>query len=148
MKKALITIGTAAAIGIGCLMAVRGETMAITDSEHPLLGSRVGIAWDITGKQHTVAYVPMVYVVGSNSKLEYATFNIGVVDKMANGKVGYVASLGFRLDTVFDKLGRSAFAQKYLLFAVLPPVQISPCFVSQDFKKFIPMITIATKFGK
>jgi hypothetical protein len=148
MKNKIATIATAAIIGLGCLMAVRGETMAVVDSEHPLLNARVGIAWDINGKQHSVAYVPMIYAVGATSRLEYATLNLGVVDKLANGRVGYVASLGIRLDTVFDKLGRSAFAQKYLMFALLPPVQISPCFVSQDLKKFIPMLTIATKFGK
>ena len=148
MKKTLIAVSTAAAISFGCLMAVRGETGTVIDSEHPLLNARVGISWDWTGAQHKTAYMPLLSFVGSSSKAEYATLNMGVVDNMANGRVGYTVSIGARIDNIFVKLGQSAFAQKYLLFALLPPVQISPCFVTQDFKKYLPMLTIATRFGR
>lgn len=129
-------------------VSVRAEEVTAIDAEHPLLNARVGISWDRTGKQHSTAYIPMISVVGKTSKLEYASLNMGVVDKMDDGKTGYTVSVGARIDNMFAKFGSSSFAQKYLLFAVLPPVQISPCFVTQDFKKFVPMLTIATRFGR
>lgn len=128
--------------------AASAEPMNVIDMEHPLLNARIGMAWEISGKQHSIAYVPFVYLVGSTSKREYATLNFGAIDKMENGKVGYVVSIGARMDTILQKFGESKFAQKWLMFAILPPVQISPSFVTTDFKKFTPMISIATKFGK
>ena len=144
MKKTLMI--SLMLLGFGT--SVNAETLSIIDMERPLLNARVGIAWDHTGKQYSLAQVPVLYLVGRTSKMEYGTFNLGAVNKMANGKVGYTASVGVRLDNLFVKFGQSSFAQKYLMFAVLPPVQISPLFVTQDFKKFIPMISIATKFGR
>lgn len=141
MMKALMLVVLMAGIA-------SAEPMNIIDMEHPLLNARIGMSWDSSGKQHSTAYVPFIYVVGKTSKREYATLNFGAIDKMNGGKVGYAVSVGARIDTIFQKFGESAFAQKWLMFAVLPPIQISPCFVTQDFKKFTPMLTVATKFGK
>ena len=127
--------------------AVRGEEIKAIDASNPLLNARIGLAWDIKGTQYGVAYIPIVYVVGKTSGREYFTLNGGVVNKMSNGKVGYNVSVGTRIDTIFAKWGESEFSRKYLRFAVLPPMQISPSFVTQDFKKFTPMLVIASKFG-
>lgn len=123
------------------------EVQKAIDLSQPFADARVGIAWNVKGEQLGVAYVPVIYIVGSDSKREYVTLNIGASDVLSTGKSDYLVSVGARIDTIFAKLGESKFAQKYLRFAVLPPLQISPSLLTADFKHFTWYLTIATKFG-
>ena len=125
----------------------QSEPIRSIDMSAPLADARIGLAWDMKGEQLGIAYVPVVYVVGSATGREYATLNLGASDKLDTGKAGYLVSFGFRMDTIFAKLGETKFAKKWLRFAALPPMQISPCFITGDFKKYTPMLSISTKFG-
>lgn len=129
------------------LAHAQSEPIKAIDMNAPLADARIGLAWDLAGEQLGVAYVPVVYIVGGNSGREYATLNLGASDKLDTGKAGYLVSLGFRIDSIFTKLGETKFAKKYLRFAILPPMQISPTLVTVDFKKFVPMLSISTRFG-
>ena len=125
----------------------QAEPIKAIDMNAPLADARMGLAWDMAGTQLGVAYVPLIYVVGSDTGREYATINLGASDVLATGKAGYLVSVGARMDTIFTKLGETSFARKYLRFAILPPLQISPTLITGDFKKFTPYLTIATRFG-
>jgi hypothetical protein len=148
MKKmiimALLVYGLA--FFIGAVQAHEDAVKAI-DMSAPLADARLGLAWDLKGEQLGVAYVPIIYIVGSTTGREYATINLGASDKLDTGKSAYLVSFGLRMDTIFAKLGETKLAKKYLRFAVLPPMQISPCFITSDFKKYVPMLSISTKFG-
>lgn len=142
MKKVILAVLMLSA------SAVRSqEVQKAIDLSQPLADARIGIAWNAKGEQLGVAYVPVLYFVGGDSKREYVTLNLGASDVLSTGKSDYLVSVGARIDTIFAKLGESKFAQKYLRFAVLPPLQISPSLLTADFKKFTWYLTIATKFG-
>ncbi len=145
LKKAMFCLAVALLVGLG--QAGAQEAVKAIDMNAPLADARIGLAWDLAGEQLGVAYVPVIYIVGADSGREYATLNLGASDKLDTGRAGYLASFGFRMDTIFSRLGETRFAKKYLRFAVLPPMQISPCFVTGDFKRFVPMISVSTKFG-
>lgn len=143
MKKIILV----AVMMMASMANAQSEPIKAIDMNAPLADARIGIAWDVNGEQLGVAYVPLVYIVGRHTAREYATLNLGASDKLRTGKAGYLVSFGFRVDTIFSKLGETAFAKKYLRFAILPPMQISPSFITGDFKKFTPMLSISTKFG-
>ena len=147
MKKIIITTMALQLLGFAAGVSAQDAPIKAIDMSAPLADARIGLAWDMKGEQLGVAYVPVVYIVGHYSGREYATLNLGASDKLDTGKVGYLVSFGFRMDTIFEKLGETAFAKKWLRFAILPPMQISPCFITGDFKKFTPMLSISTKFG-
>lgn len=130
-----------------CAASAQTTSAKRIDLSDPLADARLGLAWNIDGARLAVAYVPVVYVVGSSSKREYFTLNLGASSTLSHGKSNYLVSAGARVDTIFAKLGESSFAQKYLRFAVLPPLQISPTLLTADFKHFQWYLTIATKFG-
>ena len=132
---------------MGCAGAVRGEEVKAIDMNAPLADARLGLAWNLKGDQLGVAYVPLMYIVGSSTAREYATLNLGASDVLATGKAGYLVSFGVRVDTVFAKLGETAFAKKYLRFAILPPLQISPTLLTSDFKHYGWWLSVSSKFG-
>ncbi len=123
------------------------DATPVIDLSKPLADARLGFAWNLQGERLAVAYVPVIYFVGANTGREYVTLNLGASDVLATGESDYLVSMGARIDNIFFKLGESAFAKKYLRFAVLPPLQISPTLLTADFKKFSWYLTIATKFG-
>lgn len=148
MKKVIIAAIVLFSAGFAAGVAnAQSEPVKAIDMSAPLADARIGLAWDLKGGQLGVAYVPIVYIVGSKTGREYATLNLGASDTLDTGKAGYLVSFGFRMDTIFAKLGETDFAKKWLRFAILPPMQISPSFVTGDFKKFVPMLSISTKFG-
>jgi len=129
-----------------CAGAAQAEGIAEIDLNAPFADARMGLAWDGAGKQLGVAYVPLMYWVGAQGQ-EYATLNLGASDQLSNGKAGYLVSAGPRIDTLFVKIAGTKFAQKHLRFAVLPPLQISVSFITSDFRKYEPFLTICTRFG-
>lgn len=142
MRKLLLAMFVIA----GCQGGVRGQEIRAVDLNQPLKDARVGMAWSLQGDKLGVGYVPVIYWVGESTQLEYVTLNLGASDKLNNGKVGYLVSLGARIDTLFTKLGDTAFAKKHIRFAVLPSLQISPTLITSDFRKFVPYLTIAKQF--
>jgi hypothetical protein len=116
------------------------------DLNAPLADARMGLAWDGAGDQLGVAYIPLIYWVGAEAQ-EYATLNLGASDKLSNGRAGYLVSAGPRLDTLFLRLAGTSFAKKHLRFAILPPLQITISYITQDFHVFKPFLTVCTKFG-
>lgn len=145
VKAAIFTLALFFVFGAGRAMSQVPPITAI-DLSAPLADARLGLAWNGSGKQLGVAYVPLMYWVGSESQ-EYATLNLGASDKLDTGKAGYLVSAGPRIDTLFVKLAGSSFAKKHLRFAILPPLQISISYVTSDFHKFEPFLTICSKFG-
>lgn len=143
MKKIILVV----VLGLACPAGAQSEPIRAIDLNAPLADARIGLAWDITGERLGVAYVPLIYIVGSGTGKEYATVNLGASDVLSTGRAGYLVSVGARIDTIFSKLSESAFAKKYMRFAILPPLQISPSLITGDFKKFTLYLTIATRFG-
>lgn len=129
-----------------CSPACRAADMTAIDLNAPLADARIGLAWDKHGERLGVAYVPLMYWVGGQVQ-EYATLNLGAGDKLKNGNTSYLVSVGPRLDTLFVKMSGTKFAQRHLRFALLPPLQITACFITMDFKHFIPHLTISTRIG-
>jgi len=146
VKAAIFGLVLALLAGTGMARA-QSEPIKAIDMNAPLADARIGLAWDMAGEQLGVAYVPVIYIVGSTTGREYATINMGASDVLSTGKAGYLVSIGARMDTIFAKLSETKFAKKYLRFAILPPLQISPTLITSDFKKFTPYLTIATRFG-
>jgi len=145
VKAAIFTLALFFVFGAGRAVAQVPPITAI-DLSAPLSDARLGLAWNGSGKQLGVAYVPLMYWVGSESQ-EYATLNLGASDKLDTGKAGYLVSAGPRIDTLFVKLAGTNFAKKHLRFAILPPLQISISYVTSDFHTFEPFLTICSKFG-
>ena len=143
MKKIIVLLFLVA----GMMTQVKAEDIIAVDLHQPLVNARIGIAWNAKGDKLGVAYIPVMYIVGSSSGREYVTLNLGASDELATGKTGYLVSVGARIDSVFTKLGDTSFAKKYLRFAILPPLQISPTLLTADFKKYDWYLTVATKFG-
>lgn len=143
MKKVILAV-----LMLSASAASSQEVQKAIDLSQPFADARVGVAWNLKGEQLGVAYVPIIYLVGEDSKREYVTLNLGASDVLSTGKSDYLVSVGARIDTIFAKLGESKFAQKYLRFAVLPPLQISPSLLTADFKHFTWYLTISTKFGR
>lgn len=141
MRKLLI-------VGVLVIMAgaARAENVTAIDLNAPLADARMGLAWNLAGKQLGVAYVPLVYWVGAESQ-EYATVNLGASDRLSDGKAGYLVSAGPRIDILFAKLAGTKFAKKHLRFAILPPLQVSVSFITSDFRKYEPFLTVCTRFG-
>lgn len=143
MKKVILAV-----LMLSASAASSQEVQKAIDLSQPFADARVGVAWNLKGEQLGVAYVPIIYLVGEDSKREYVTLNLGASYVLSTGKSDYLVSVGARIDTIFAKLGESKFAQKYLRFAVLPPLQISPSLLTADFKHFTWYLTISTKFGR
>jgi len=145
VKAAMLTLAVFFLIGAGRAMA-QIEPITAIDLSAPLADARMGLAWNGSGKQLGVAYVPLMYWVGSEGQ-EYATLNLGTSDRLDTGKAGYLVSAGPRIDTLFVKLAGTKFAQKHLRFAILPPLQISISYVTSDFRTYEPFLTVCTRFG-
>jgi hypothetical protein len=140
MKNIILTIAL-------LMSAARAQAQVKTiDLDAPLKDARMGISW-IAGQSNLgTAYVALISFNGNKTGQEYVTLNGGVSDKLRTGKVGYVASIGFRADTIFAWLAGGKFAKKYLRFAVLPPIEICVGPLTDDFRHFRPALTIAKKF--
>ena len=146
MKKIAIAFSVCAIVSV--VQIVKAEDVKSIDLNAPFSDARVGFAWGLNGERIMTAHVPIIYKIGPKSGREYATLNFGVSNKNeAINKVGYIVSIGFRLDMILAKSSESEFSKKHLRFALLPPIQITPLFITNDFKKFIPMIAAVTKFG-
>ncbi len=117
------------------------------DLSNPLADPRAGFAWDGKGGTLGVAYVPVVYWVGEESGMEYATLNWGMSDVLSDGSKKMMVSVGPRVDNAFLWLAGGKWAKKHLRFAALPPVQVSVAVLTSDFKHFSPWLALVTKFG-
>jgi len=137
----------AAVLVVSCLGLAFAEEIKPIDLNNPFQDARAGYAWGAEGNRVWTIHVPLIYKVGPVSGREYATFNLGIGNKVNSNRIGYSVSIGLRLDTFFAKASETNFAKKQLRFAILPPFQITPCFITTDFKKFVPMIAAVTKFG-
>lgn len=131
---------------LAVLAAPASAQMKSIDLEAPLKDARMGISWQMDGAKLGVAYVPIMAFVGPNSGQEYVTLNGGVSDRLETGRIGYVASIGFRADTIISWLAGREFSRKYLRFAALPPLQICVGPITDDFRHFRPALTVAKKF--
>jgi hypothetical protein len=136
-----------AVILMGLVAPVMAQEIKPIDLDAPFADARVGLAWGENGERITTAHVPLVYKVGPNSGREYATLNFGIGKDSDDNKMGYVASIGLRVDTFFTKLSTSRRLERHFKFAVFPPLMVTPMFLTTDFKKFRPMVAVVTKFG-
>ena len=133
---------------MGLAMPAIGQAVTPIDLDAPFADARVGLAWGENGERITTAHVPLVYKVGPNSGREYATLNFGVGTNPDNdSRMGYVVSIGLRIDAFFGKMGESNKLKRHFKFAVFPPLMVTPMFLTTDFKKFRPMVAVVTKFG-
>ena len=131
-----------------CFVAASAHAQVSTlDLSNPLADPRAGFAWDGKGGKLGVAYVPVIYWVGEESGVEYATLNWGMSDVLSDGTKKMMVSVGPRVDNAFLWLAGGKWAKKHLRFAALPPVQVSVAILTDDFKHFKPWLALSTKFG-
>jgi len=128
-------------------VSVANAQVKALDLNNPLADPRAGFSWDGDGGRMGVAYVPIMYWIGEDSGLEYATLNWGASDDLSNGKKTMLVTIGPRIDNVFTWLAGGSFAKRHLRFAVLPPVQVTVDLGTSDFKHFRPRLSIVTRFG-
>jgi len=141
MKKVII------ALLVSFPIMAQAQAVTAIDLNAPLSDARLGIAWDSKGGKLGVAQVPFLYWVSESSGEEYATLNFGASDKLSNGDVNLLVSVGPRIDTLFRKLANGKWCKKHLRFAVLPPLQVSVILATIDFRIYRPMVSIITRFG-
>ena len=147
VKKAMFCCALCLLVGASQARAqAASETITAIDLNAPLADARIGLSWSRQGEQLGIAYVPLMYWVGGKGQ-EYATLNLGVTDKLATGKAGYLVSVGPRIDTLFRKAAGTKFSQKHLRYAILPPLQINLNLVTSDFRVYEPHLSVCTRFG-
>jgi len=135
------------ALSLGFLVVSAQAQVSTLDLSNPLADPRAGFAWDGSGSSLGVAYVPVIYWVGEQSGVEYATLNWGMSDVLSDGTKKMMVSVGPRVDNAFLWLAGGKWAKKHLRFAMLPPVQVSVAVLTSDFKHFRPWLALVTKFG-
>jgi len=145
MKKIIFSVLFLSGCNIVGVAYAQETSLTAIDMSAPLADARGGIAWDKMGTQLGVAYIPVIYICPG--AVEWATFNLGAADKLRTGKASYLVSFGPRIDTLFSKLGATSWAKKNLRFITLPPLQINLNFLTMDFRKYTPMLSLSTRIG-
>lgn len=99
-----------------------------------IVGSmRASVLLNSQGATFYGAHVPIVSMLGKTSGVEYVNINAGVVYSADMKQADFMASTGFRLDSLISKLGRK---WPNLKAAALPPIEVGP-FASYGFNRFM-----------
>jgi len=151
MLAFMAAIGLAIVMFILTLTAHSQElpTIAGLDLNNVFTRTRAGVAMIFDGNDYAAICAPLISIKGKSSGREYFNFNVGGAKDIAGGPAKFMLSMGWRIDSYFVKFSESEFARKYLLFAVLPPLEVGPSVLwFQAEKKAVAGFVVLTRFGK
>jgi hypothetical protein len=145
MKKGIVMVVLGLAVIAAGVVAVRAEEPAagVASVELPAVGAvdlagvvgamRASVLVNSHGATFYGAHIPIVSLLGKTSRAEYINLNAGVVYSSDKKRADFMASLGFRLDSMVSKAGRK---WPNIKTAQLPPVEVGP-FLSYGFNKWM-----------